>query len=103
VTKRTTKTTSKRPSILTDAVVRQAAQAKARADAPVITDETDDTGDDPIIPTAISLRKSDWKLLRQVADARADAGEPGRRSASRVIAQLIDRHRHELEAEVRQA
>lgn len=97
--KRTTgKATSKRPSI-TDSVVLQAAQAKARSQTATPTDEAADAGDDPIIPTAISLRKSYWKLLRQVADARADR-DGGRRSASRVVAELIDRHRAELEAEI---
>jgi hypothetical protein len=55
---------------------------------------------DPYLPNAVSLRASYWQLLRDVADARADRGQPGRRSVSRVIAQLIDRHRRNLEHEL---
>jgi hypothetical protein len=57
--------------------------------------------DDAYIPTAVSLPRSYWQLLRRVANARADRGQPGRRSVSRLIAELIDRHRRELEREAR--
>lgn len=54
---------------------------------------------DPLTGSAISLRKSVWKLLRRVAEARSER-EGGRPSVSNVIATLIDKHRAELEAEL---
>jgi hypothetical protein len=48
--------------------------------------------------SAVNLLKSDWKLLRRVADARADV-KGGRRSVSGVLASLIEDRRKQLEKE----
>jgi hypothetical protein len=59
------------------------------------TDETD-----VYVQSAVNLLKSDWKLLRRVADARADV-KGGRRSVSGVIASLIADRRKQLQAEAK--
>ncbi len=51
-------------------------------------------------PSAINLKRSDWRLLRRVADARADKRGFGRRSVSAVIESLIEQARTKLEAEI---
>lgn len=50
-------------------------------------------------PSAVNLRRSDWKFLRRVAEARADK-HGGRPSVSKVIERLIDDNRKKLEAEL---
>jgi hypothetical protein len=50
------------------------------------------------ITTAIHIPEQTWKLLRAVAFHRAqDRG--GRASVSRLITELVERHRAELDAE----
>lgn len=49
--------------------------------------------------SAVNLRKSDWKLLRRVAEARAER-KGGRPSVSKVIESLIAANRYDLEAEL---
>ena len=49
--------------------------------------------------SAVNLRKSDWKFLRRVAEARAER-EGGRPSVSKVVEGLIDANRKRLESEV---
>lgn len=58
--------------------------------------------EDAFEQSAINLKRSDWKLLRKVADARADI-DGGRRSVSAVIARLIEDHRKQLEKESQSA
>jgi hypothetical protein len=48
--------------------------------------------------SAVNLKRSDWKLLRRVADARNEA-HGGRRSVSAVLAGLIEDARKQLEKE----
>ena len=48
--------------------------------------------------SAVNLRKTDWKLLRRVAEARAEK-HGGRPSVSKVIERLIDGNRKRLETE----
>jgi hypothetical protein len=75
---------------------------KSKLDKPA-TDE-----DDVFEQSAVNLRKSDWKLLRKVAEARADkqpeaqlaATGHRKRSVSAVIAGLIEDRRKRLEKEV---
>jgi hypothetical protein len=50
-------------------------------------------------PSAVNLRRSDWKFLRRVAEARADK-LGGRPSVSKVIERLIDENRRKLEVEL---
>lgn len=52
------------------------------------------------ITTAIHIPKQAWSLLRAVAFHRAQE-HGGRASVSKVIADLVERHRIELEKEVR--
>lgn len=50
--------------------------------------------------TAIHIRLETWKLLRAVAFRRAqDTG--GRASVSKLIEELVERHRGELESEAK--
>jgi hypothetical protein len=51
--------------------------------------------------SAVNLLRSDWRLLRKVADARADKAGRGRRSVSAVIAGLIDDRREQLKQEAK--
>ena len=48
--------------------------------------------------SAVNLRKTDWKLLRRVAEVRA-AVRGGRPSVSKVLESLIDRHKEQLQNE----
>jgi hypothetical protein len=74
---------------------------KSKLDKPA-TDE-----DDVFEQSAVNLRRSDWKLLRKVAEARADkqpeagltASGHRKRSVSAVIAGLIEARRKQLEKE----
>jgi hypothetical protein len=51
------------------------------------------------ITTAIHIPKNTWRLLRAVAFRRAqDSG--GRVSVSRLVAELVEKHRRELEREI---
>lgn len=50
------------------------------------------------ITTAIHIPKATWMLLRTVAFHRAQASG-GRASVSKVIAEIMERHRPELEKE----
>ena len=52
------------------------------------------------ITTAIHIPESTWKLLRAVAFHRAQ-DQGGRASVSKLIAELVERHRSELERETR--
>lgn len=56
--------------------------------------------DDDYEQSAINLKRRDWKLLRRVADTRADK-VGGRRSVSGVIADLVEASRKRLEGEAR--
>jgi hypothetical protein len=57
--------------------------------------------DQPVFSTsAVNLRKPDWKLLRRVAEARADT-QGGRPSVSGVLQSLIDASRKSLEKEAK--
>ena len=49
--------------------------------------------------TAIHIPKETWALLRRVAFRRAEA-DGGRASVSKVLAQLVERHRAEFEREL---
>lgn len=66
-----------------------AVHGEVRAEAPA---------NDPLAASAVNLRKSYWKLLRKVAEARADQ-HGGRPSVSKVIERLIDENRAALEFE----
>ena len=52
------------------------------------------------ITTAIHIPKPTWTLLRAVAFRRAQ-DQGGRASVSRLIAELVERHRKELERETK--
>jgi hypothetical protein len=52
------------------------------------------------ITTAIHIPESTWKLLRAVAFHRAQ-DQGGRASVSKLIAELVERHRAELERETK--
>ena len=53
---------------------------------------------DIYVQSAVNLLKSDWKLLRRVADAYADKHR-GRRSVSAALSRLIEANRKALEKE----
>jgi hypothetical protein len=50
--------------------------------------------------SAVNLRRRDWRLLRHVAEARADVRGGGRPSMSKVLESLIDKNRKALESEI---
>lgn len=52
------------------------------------------------ITTAIHIPKTTWSLLRSVAFRRAQEGG-GRASVSKLIAELVECRREELEAEIK--
>jgi hypothetical protein len=52
------------------------------------------------ITTAIHIPKDTWTLLRAVAFQRAQDGG-GRASVSKLVAELVERHRRELEHEIK--
>jgi len=52
------------------------------------------------ITTAIHIPRPTWTLLRAVAFRRAQDGG-GRASVSKLIAELVERHRKELERETK--
>lgn len=52
------------------------------------------------ITTAIHIPKPTWKLLRAVAFRRAQ-DQGGRASVSKLVAELVERHRKELERETK--
>lgn len=52
------------------------------------------------ITTAIHIPKPTWRLLRAVAFRRAQ-DQGGRASVSKLIAELVERHRRELERETK--
>jgi hypothetical protein len=68
-----------------------AAKARRNASAGYNSAET--------ITTAIHIRKDAWNLLRAVAFHRAQT-QGGRASVSKLIAELVEQHRAELEHEV---
>ena len=78
----------------TAAALKNKTAAGAAAGAPALNVDYTVSG--------INLRRSDWKLLRQVADARGDL-YGGRRSVSKVIESLIEANRKALETERAQA
>jgi hypothetical protein len=76
---------------------RETEKAQGRAiDAAVLSANESE----PYGSSAINIKKSDWKLLRRVAEARADKHE-GRSPVSAVIQTLIDANRKKLEAEIK--
>lgn len=60
--------------------------------------EHDDSEANKGITTAIHIPEQTWKLLRAVAFHRAQ-DQGGRASVSKLITELVERHRAELEAE----
>jgi hypothetical protein len=54
----------------------------------------------PAITTAIHIPRDTWTLLRAVSFRRAQ-DQGGRASVSRLIAELVERHREELEEEIK--
>jgi hypothetical protein len=52
------------------------------------------------ITTAIHIPRDTWSLLRAVAFRRAQ-DEGGRASVSKLVAELVERHRRELEHETK--
>jgi hypothetical protein len=60
--------------------------------------EPEDNGDAKSITTAIHIPERTWKLLRAVAFHRAQ-DQGGRASVSKLISELVERHRAELEQE----
>jgi len=54
----------------------------------------------PTITTAIHIPRDTWTLLRAVSFRRAQ-DQGGRASVSRLIAELVERHREELEQEIK--
>ena len=50
--------------------------------------------------SAVNLRRSDWKFLRRVAEARSDRFG-GRPSVSKVLESLINKGRKALESELK--
>ena len=52
------------------------------------------------VTTAIHIPESTWKLLRAVAFHRAQ-DQGGRASVSKLLAELVELHREELEREVK--
>jgi hypothetical protein len=52
------------------------------------------------ITTAIHIPERTWKLLRAVAFRRAQ-DQGGRASVSKVLAELVERHREEFEREIK--
>lgn len=77
------------------AVVKTAAKAKADVAA------GGSVKDDPRVVSAVGLKRSAWRLLRRVAEARS-VRDGGRLSMAEVIASLIEKNREELEAEARE-
>jgi hypothetical protein len=56
--------------------------------------------EDVYVGSAVNLRKSDWRLLRRVAEMRVDRAGGGRPSVSKVIERLIDENRKSLKTEL---
>lgn len=85
------------PDVLSAATrLRNAGGAAASVAKPEPEPESDD-----FVVSAINLRKTDWKLLRKVAEARVDKNDgKGRRSVSAVLQALIEENRKALEAEI---
>jgi hypothetical protein len=52
------------------------------------------------ITTAIHIPRATWTLLRAVSFRRAQ-NQGGRASVSRLIAELVERHREDLEQEIK--
>lgn len=57
-------------------------------------------GSPETITTAIHIPKATWNLLRSVAFHRAQ-DQGGRASVSKLIAEIVETHRQELEHEVK--
>jgi hypothetical protein len=73
-------------------VLQQAADARKKQSAAVV---------DEYAVNGVNLRRSYWRLLRRVAEARVDERGRGRPSVSKVIERLIDESRPALEKELR--
>ncbi len=58
------------------------------------------TGDQETLTTAIHIPKSMWSLLRTVAFRRAEL-HGGRASVSALLVDLVNKHRKELEAQLK--
>ena len=76
-----------------------AAQAKNKHQTGIASGEDDPRAAGTYSSSAVNLRRSDWKFLRKVAEARAERNG-GRPSVSKVVETLIDANRKALEAEV---
>jgi len=61
---------------------------------------THENGEHRSITTAIHIPESTWKLLRAVAFHRAQ-DQGGRASVSKLITELVERHREEFEHETK--
>ena len=64
-----------------------------------IPDDASEAPGPDTITTAIHISKSTWNLLRAVAFHRAQV-RGGRASVSKLLAELVERHRAELEKEL---
>lgn len=80
---------SKRTSLSAAIAVKETATVQTAAER----------GNEVYTGSAVNLRKSDWRLLRKVAEARADI-RGGRPSVSKVLESLIDSNRKALESEI---
>ena len=76
------------------------AKASPKTDVKPQTGEVEPGREKGSTTTAISIPKTTWKLLRAVAFHRAQESG-GRASVSKVIAEIIERHRPEFEEETR--
>jgi hypothetical protein len=76
----------------TDEVIQRATAAKSGASVKV-------KAPDEYSISAVNLKRSDWKFMRRVAEARSDR-VGGRPSVSKVIESLIEKNRAELRTEL---
>ena len=77
----------------------RAAKTTSRA-SQATTSEVKSFKDSETLTTAIHVHKKTWNLLRSVAFHRAQVNG-GRASVSKLIEQLVEGHREELEREVK--
>lgn len=81
------------------ASLQNAMQVAVTAKKQAAQQQPDSLGKEVYSASAVNLRKGDWKLLRRVAEARAEL-HGGRPSVSKVIEGLIDAARKGLEGEL---
>lgn len=88
----------KRASIGTglDTALATAAAAKNEPENQGRPDQSEHT------QSAVSLPRSDWRLLRKLAAARVDKAGRGKPSMSEIIRELIEANRTRLEAELQE-